>query len=107
MFQELIQSTRRLAEGGPRAGANHLQRLAANNVRVLFLVVRWDVYDRLKLHAKALTYDTLLAIVLLVAVIMVVVKGFGGMEHVADKVQSFIVANLAGSLEMQHAVADY
>ncbi|HET6347090.1 MAG TPA: YhjD/YihY/BrkB family envelope integrity protein, partial [Myxococcota bacterium] len=105
----LQQTWRRYARGlyRPMEETSRTQRLVARHLRVVFMVARWDVYDRLKLHAQALTYDTLLAIVPLLAVMMAVVKGFGGMPQVADRVQALVVDNLAGSPDVQAVVAGH
>src|SRR4051794_15526675 len=97
MLKPLIRSWQHYLRGlsQPLGEMSRMQRLLARNLRVLFLVARWDVYDRLKLHAQALTYDTLLAIVPLLAVMMAVVKGFGAMN--ADRLQALVMENLAGS----------
>ena len=82
-----------------------LKRWLTSSGRVSVLVARWDVYDRVKLHAQALTYDTLLALVPLLAVTMAVVNGFGGMGQLAVQLQELVLSNISGSPEVQKAMA--
>ena len=79
--------------------------MLARQIRVFFLVARWEVYDRLKLHAQALTYDTLLALVPLLAVVLAVIKGFGGMSSMADRIEGLMLSNLAGAPDVQSALS--
>lgn len=85
------------------AELSRAQRLVTQYVRIIFLVARQEVFDRLKLHAQALTYDTLLAIVPLLAVVFAMVNGFGGLEKA--RLEEFIMSRLAGSPEMQQAIS--
>lgn len=87
--------------------ADPWQRRIVRYLRVIWLVARWEVYERVTLHAQALTYDTLLAIVPLLAVVMAVVKGFGGMAPVANQLQDFIVDNISGAPDVQSALVSY
>ena len=104
LIEALKRYPRHLLEIDARGEVGRAQRLLARQIRVVFLVARWEVFDRLKLHAQALTYDTLLALVPFVAVTLAVIKGFGGMDRVADALEDFILSNLAGSPDMQRLV---
>lgn len=70
-------------------------------------VIRWETYERLQLHAQALTYDTLLGLVPVIAVSFAVLDSFGGMAHVADRVENLIIGNVSGSPEVQQVVSGY
>ncbi len=105
--RELAQKARVLLEHEPMTEMSRMQRLVARNLRVIFLVFRWDVYVRLNLHAKALTYDTLLALVPLLAVLFSVFRGFGGLDKLAPQLQQIIVRNLAGAPEVQQVIGEY
>ena len=75
--KEAVQHTARGETLVSNPDLTRFQRMVQRYVRVFFLVARWDVLKQLKLHAQALTYDTLLAIVPLLAVIFSIVKGLG------------------------------
>lgn len=108
-----LQKLRQLTELRHRFQLRQLEQISqqrrslARYVRVALLVARWDVISRLKLHAQALTYDTLLALVPLLAVVFAIFKGFGGMEQVRARVESMIVSNLAGAPQVQEMVSGY
>jgi len=89
----------------PTGGA--VRRFAAKNLQAVLLVARWEMIDRVQLHAQALTYDTLLAIVPLMAVAFAAVAGFGGLDDVRDRLINAVIANVSGSSEVQGAVVDY
>ncbi len=92
----------------PRAEQPRLTRLAAKAVLVLPMVARWDVVKRLQLHAQALTYDTLLALVPLLVVVFAAVSGFGGgVEQLRGQLESVIIANISGTDAMRATVAEY
>lgn len=82
-----------------------LKRWLTSSGRVSVLVVRWEVYERVKLHAQALTYDTLLALVPLLAVTMAVVNGFGGMGQLPTQLQELVLSNISGAPEVRRAMA--
>ncbi len=62
---------------------------------------------RLKLRAQALSYQSVLAIVPLLAVIFVIFKGFGGMDAVQARLEQTIVNNIAGGPELSSQVSAY
>lgn len=103
-LRDLRHRVRVLLDHDPLTEMTRMQRMLARYLRVVFLVFRWDVYIRLQLHAKALTYDTLLALVPLLAVLFAVFKGFGGLDKIAPRLQELVVRNLAGSPEVEQAV---
>ena len=75
--------------------------------RVILSVARVEVFTRLRLHAQALTCDTLLALVPTLAVMFAIFKGFGGLEPLRQKLQGIIVNNVAGSAELQSTLSSY
>lgn len=105
-LRRLLRLVVDLRDLDPRAEMGHLRRVAAQHVQVVLLVMRWEVYDRLKLHAKALTYDTMLAIVPLLAVALSVVQGFGGFKGLGLELQDWLVENLTGAPAVKEAVAE-
>ncbi len=80
--------------GGPKA---RLKRFVAKTIQVVVMVARLEVISRLQLHAQALTYDTMLAIVPLLAVIFAAIAGFGGLEEMRASLEDFIISNLVGT----------
>jgi len=96
-----------LIDHDPMADMSRARRWLGRYVRVIFLTARWQVYDNIKLHAQALTYDTLLALVPLLAVIFAIFKGFGATEEIGHKIQLKIMENVAGSPELQATVQGY
>ncbi|MBI5511825.1 MAG: YihY family inner membrane protein [Deltaproteobacteria bacterium] len=99
--------TRALVDHDPMAEVSRVRRIVGRYVRMTFLTARWEVYDNIKLHAQALTYDTLLAIVPLLAVIFAIFKGFGGTDEIGRKIQLKIMESVAGSPELQATVQGY
>src|SRR4051812_12750045 len=83
------------------------RRLLAKSLQVLLMVARWDVIQRLQLHAQALTYDTLLAIVPTIALIFGIVGVIGGMNELKDRLEQFVLGNISGTPEMQASIAVY
>src|SRR5262249_39723018 len=84
-----------------------LRRWFMRNTQVVMLVARWEVVDRLQLHAQALTYDSLLAMVPLLAVVFAVVGSFAGFAGLRGQLENWVIDNLAGSPEVQAAVANH
>ncbi|MBC7792424.1 MAG: YihY family inner membrane protein, partial [Clostridia bacterium] len=76
-------------------------------LRVLFMVARIDVINRLKLRAQALTYQTLFAIVPLLAVVFVIFRGFGGMDALQQRMEQVIIDNLAGGSELSSQISGH
>lgn len=83
------------------------KRIAVQNVRVALVVSRSDVYQRVRLHAQALSLKTLLAIVPLLAVVFSIFKGFGGLESVQNDIEQLILRNLAASDELRSVVHEH
>ncbi len=104
---EATRWLKRLIEADPLAEMTRMQRLLSRNIRVVFLVARREVYGNIKIHAQALTYDTLLALVPLLVVLFAVLKGFGATQTISDRVIDAIVQNLAVSPEIQIPVREY
>ena len=104
-LERVRRAIRNLLEVDARGELGRMQSLLARQIRVFFLVARWEVYDRLTLHAQALTYDSLLALVPLLAVVLAVVKGFGGMGPIADRMEGMLMSNLAGAPDVQSALS--
>ena len=102
--QDIRQALVPEAMGPDGPTLNRFQRLIQHNVRIFFVVARWDVLKQLKLHAQALTYDTLLALVPLLAVIFSIFKGLGGMERVQAQISGLIIDNLSGSPELRDQI---
>ena len=86
---------------------SRLERFGLKTVQVVSLVGRLDVINRLQLHAQSLTYDTLLALVPLLAVVFATVSGFGGLEELRRRLEELIVSNISASDEVRAAVAEY
>ncbi|MBN1962124.1 MAG: YihY family inner membrane protein [Deltaproteobacteria bacterium] len=76
-------------------------------IQVLLLVGRLDIISRLQLHAQALTYDTMLAIVPLLAIVFAVVSGFGGLADLRIHLEELILNNISAADEVRAAVGDY
>lgn len=83
------------------------QKLLKHYVRVLLFVGRLEVLGRLQLRAQALTFQTLLAIVPLLAVFFAIFKGFGGLERVRAQLETLIIENLSGSPELRDTLSSY
>jgi membrane protein len=92
---------------GDIASASAMHGYALHYLRVLFMVARLEVLNRLKLRAQALTYQTLFAIVPLLAVIFVIFRGFGGMEALQQRMERVIVDNLAGGPALSAQISSY
>ena len=100
-------ATKALIDHDPVTEMTRMRRWLGRYVRVIFLTARWQVYDNIKLHAQALTYDTLLAIVPLLAVIFSIFKGFGATEEIGKQIQAKIMESVAGTPELQASVQSY
>ncbi len=89
------------------ASLSRAKRIAIQNVRVALLVSRSDVYQRVRLHAQALSLKTLLAVVPLFAVVFAIFKGFGGLESVQSDLEELILHNLAASEQLRAVVHEH
>lgn len=98
---------RHLQRLAPNAQLSRPKRIAVRNLQALLITARWEVFSRLKLHAQALTYDTLLGLVPLLVVAFAVVEGLGGFENLGERLRDIIVANISGSPELKATVGDY
>ena len=81
-------------------------RLGRRNIRVFLNVARLDALKQLQLHAQALTYDTLLALVPLLAVLFSVFNALGGFSDVREKIQAFIFDQLSASPELRQSIME-
>jgi membrane protein len=86
---------------------SRMHRFLAKNLQVVLLVSRWEVVQRLQLHAQSLTYDTLLALVPLLAVVFAVVSAFGGLQDLRQNIEELVIRNLSGSPDVQAQVGEY
>ncbi len=77
--------------------SGRLTRFFAKTVEVIFLVARVEVLERVQLHAQALTYDTILGVVPLLAVIFAIAAAFGGIEDLKARLQDFIISSVGGA----------
>ncbi|MDP7040623.1 MAG: YhjD/YihY/BrkB family envelope integrity protein [Myxococcota bacterium] len=91
----------------PQEGMGQFRTWLLATVRLFFLVARRRVYQQLKLHAQALTYDTMLALVPLLAVMFALVKGFGLMEQMDGQLEEVILSNLSATPELKVSVSKY
>lgn len=64
-------------------------------LRLFYLVFRGITKNKSAIRATALAYETLLAIVPLIAVMLAIFKAFGGLSKIEAKVKTFILNNLA------------
>ncbi|MBT6179976.1 MAG: YihY family inner membrane protein [Deltaproteobacteria bacterium] len=92
-------------EPGDSSGSR-IHRIFARNMRILWMLARLDVLKQLRLHAEALTYVTLLALVPLLVLLFSVVSNMGGFGDVQQKIQSLILDHLAGSPDVRTQVAE-
>ncbi|MCK5689567.1 YihY/virulence factor BrkB family protein, partial [Myxococcota bacterium] len=106
VFHNTKQSIRLLLESAP-SEMGRRQRLVATNLRVVLSVARLSVISKLKLHAQALTYDTLLALVPLLAVVFAIFNAFGGLERMRVQVEAFVISNISGSPEVEAMIGEY
>ena len=81
-------------------------RLGRRNIRIFLNVARLDALKKLQLHAQALTYDTLLALVPLLAVLFAVFNALGGFDDVRERIQDFIFDHLSASPELRQAIIE-
>ncbi|MEC9465729.1 MAG: YhjD/YihY/BrkB family envelope integrity protein [Myxococcota bacterium] len=81
-------------------------RLGRRNIRVLLNVARLDALKKLQLHAQALTYVTLLALVPLLAVLFAVFNALGGFDDVRGRIENFIFDHLSASAELREAIIE-
>lgn len=102
-----LERLRELARTDSLAEMSRFRRMATRNLQVALFVTRPEVYNRVRLHAQALAYKTLLAIVPLLAVVFAIFKGFGGLSSVQDKVEHLLVSNLTGSEEVRAVVHEH
>jgi len=96
-----------LLEHDPVADMTRAQRLAVRNIRVVFLVARWEVLRSLKLHAQALTYATMLSLVPALAVVFAILKGFGATAGITDRLQGFLIGNISSTPQLQQKLGGY
>ncbi len=107
-FRRSVKFTRGNLDLDPREDLNRAQRLLVRNLRVLFLVFRWEVYKRVELHAQALTMKTLLALVPAVVVVVAMTSKLGsGMDTVNQRSIEWLIASLAGTEEISSAIQGY
>lgn len=86
---------------------SRLRRFVITSARVIFLMSRGDVFRLLNIRAQALTYQSLLALAPLLAVVFAIFKGFGGLAKVEARMRDLIVTNLSGSPEVQAQITGY
>jgi len=106
-LRELHVWARGRAQSPAKSFPERLARFAAKFVQLVPLVARLEVVKQLQLHAQALTYDTLLALVPLFVVITAFITGFGGMDDVRDRLETLLIGNLSGSEDVQAAIAEH
>jgi membrane protein len=80
------------------------KRLALRLTRFVMAVWRGFVHDNCPLHASALTYYTLMAIVPVLAMSLALGRVFGG-DHVRHQVERFLVSRMQGLQQMAVAEA--
>ena len=93
----------------PEPGASptsRLHRIFTRNLRILWMLARLDVLKQLRLHAEALTYVTLLALVPLLVLFFSIIGNLGGFGDVQQKLQNLILDHLAGSPDVRSQVAE-
>lgn len=92
----------------PRRDLNRAQRLLARNLRVVFQVMRIEIYQRVELHAQALTMKTLLALVPAIVVIVALSTRFGaGLENLNREAIGWLIEVLSGSEQLQETLKTY
>jgi membrane protein len=74
---------------------SRLRRLGVNCIRVSHLVIRGFIRDECPLHASALTFNTLMSMVPVLALSLSIAKGLGAGDTVRDKIQDFVHTHLA------------
>jgi len=74
---------------------SRLRRLGVNFIRVSNLVIRGFIKDECPLHASALTFNTLMSIVPVLALSLSIAKGLGAGDTVRDRIQEFVHTHLA------------
>lgn len=94
-----------MPEPGTRT-TGRLERFFVRNMRILLMVASWDALKRLRLHAQALTYVTLLALVPLLVLFFSVIGNFGAFGSLEGRVQTLILDHLAGSPSVRTEVAE-
>ncbi len=67
-----------------------LRAIGVKTLRVLYLVFRGFKDDECPLHASALTYSTLMAIVPILAFSLALARGFGGAETAKNKIREAV-----------------
>ena len=110
LFQDIRETVQHTAGGETSLHdpeLNRFQRMLQRNLRVFFLVARLDSLKQIKLHAQALTADTLLALVPLLAVIFSIFNGLGGFANIRSQLEALIVDNLSGSPQLRDQLAGY
>ncbi len=107
-FWRTVLFTRGHVELDPRRDLNRAQRLLARNLRVIFQVLRLDIYHRVELHAQALTMKTLLALVPAMVVIIALSSRFGaGLENLNRETITWLIEVLSGSEQLQETLKTY
>ena len=86
--------------------SSRMHRIFARNLRILWMLARLDILKQLRLHAEALTYVTLLALVPLLVLFFSIIGNLGGFGDVQQKLQNLILDHLAGSPEVRSQVAE-
>ncbi len=69
-----------------------MRRLGVNAIRVVHLVYRGFVENECPLHASALTYSSLMAVVPILALALALLRGLGAGERVEQKILESVVA---------------
>ena len=100
-----LQGFLNMPEPGTRNGGR-LHRIFTRNLRILWMLARLDVLKQLRLHAEALTYVTLLALVPLLVLFFSIIGNLGGFGDVQQKLQNLILDHLAGSPDVRSQVAE-
>jgi membrane protein len=72
---------------------NFLPRLGIKLIRIVHLIARGYRDDQCPLHASALTFNTLMSLVPLLAFSLFIAKGFGAGEKVKESIHAFILQN--------------
>lgn len=104
--KEAFLFTRGRLELDPSRDLNRYQRMLVTNLRALFMVFRWEVYQRVELHAQALTMKTLLSLVPAAAVFFAFLTAVDTQGQVREELVHEIIAYLSASEQLRDRVVD-
>ncbi len=85
---------------------SRMRRLGVHLLRVMHMIVRGFLEDECPLHASALTFNTIMAIVPILALSLALARGFGNADAAKDRIREAVTEWTGGFNAARPAVPD-